>query len=118
MREIARLRSARRPARSARAARKLAPPKVEDDAALYKKRALQTELGQRWRELADPRAAAARARPRVRAGDLGHRHDACAAEKRDGVVLEWQQSAADALVSLVTAGAASSATACSAAARR
>ena len=96
------------------AARRLVPPVVADDAALYARRGLRMVWTRGRREL-------------VLSGrlplELGVVFEQAiwdiaktqrAADKRDGVVLDWQQSAADALVALASDPAAG----CGAARRR
>ncbi len=98
--EIARLAVGQAPSQIGRAARKLAPPRVEDDAALYEKRALHTSWVNGDRELLiHGRLPLEQGRAFEQAiWDTTTSRRAC--EARDGVVLEWQQSTADALVSL------------------
>ena len=104
--ELARVAVGKAPSTIALAARTLAPPKVEDDQALYERRSLSMTWTRGRRELAfsgrlplEQGAAFEQAiwniaKPQ-RAGD-----------KQAGTILEWQQSAADALVTLAQQAAA------------
>jgi hypothetical protein len=100
--EIARVAMGKAPSQIALVARTLAPPQLEDDAQLYRNRALRTTWTKGNRELA------IHARLPLEQGLAFERvvSDATcvqrAADKQAGIVLEWQQSAADALVALVT----------------
>ena len=71
--ELARVAVGKPPSAISLAARTLAPPKVEDDQALYERRALSMTWTRGRRELVDQRAPAARAGRRLRAGHLEHR---------------------------------------------
>ena len=102
--EIARLAAGKAPSQIGRAARKLAPPRVEDDAAIYKKRALHTHWVNGDRELLIHGRLPLEQGRAFEQAVWDTATSRRAAEKRDGVVLEWQQSAADALVSLVAGG--------------
>ena len=71
--ELARVAVGKAPSQITVTARTLAPPKVEDDRELYRRRALSmTWVGGKARAR-DQRPAAARARPGLRGGDLEHR---------------------------------------------
>jgi hypothetical protein len=98
--ELARVAVGKAPSAIGVAGRALAPPVVADDQALYARRSLRMTWTRGRRELAI-------------SGRLPLEHGVAfeqaiwdiakaqrAADKRDGVVLDWQQSAADALVSL------------------
>jgi HNH endonuclease len=98
--EIARIAIGRAPSQIARAARKIEPPKVADDQELYRRRALRMTWTNGGRELAF-------------SGQLPLEHGLAfeqairdlakiqrAADKQNGTILEWQQSTADALVTL------------------
>ena len=98
--EIARIAVGKAPSQIALAARTIVPPKVADDQALYERRALQHDLDERQAASSPSADAAARAGRRVRAGHPEHRQEQRAADKQDGTILDWQQSAADALVTL------------------
>jgi hypothetical protein len=100
--ELARVALGKAPSQIALVARTLAPPKLEDDAELYRNRALKTTWTKGNRELA------IHARLPLEQGlafEQAITDKSCAQraeDKRAGIVLEWQQSAADALVTLVT----------------
>ena len=98
--EIARVAVGKAPSQISLAARTIVPPKVADDQALYERRALRMTWTNGGRELAF-------------SGQLPLEHGAAfeqairdlakpqrAADKKHGTILEWQQSAADALVTL------------------
>jgi hypothetical protein len=98
--EIARLAPGKAPSEIALAVRQLNPPKVADDQAVYKRRSLRMAWTPDRSEL-------------KLSGSLPHELGVLfenaiwdvakaqrAADKKDGVVLEWQQSTADALVTL------------------
>ena len=98
--ELARAAVGKAPSAIALAARRLAPPKVADDHELYERRALSMTWTRGRRELAF-------------SGRLPLEHGAVfeqaiwniakaqrAEDKKTGTVLDWQQSAADALVTL------------------
>ena len=93
-------RSASRRARSRLAARTLAPPVVADDQALYARRALSMSWTRGRRELCLsgrlPLEQGAIFEQAI--WDIAKQQRA--ADKQTGSVLEWQQSAADALVTL------------------
>ena len=90
--------------------RKLNPPKIADDQELYRRR--KTTMA--W--TSDKRELLVHARFPLEQGvafengvwDAAKRRRA--AEKQDGIVLEWQQSTADALVALVQGGTGSGST--------
>ena len=115
--EIARVAVGKAPSQIALAARAIVPPKVADDQALYARRALRMTWTNGGRELAF-------------SGQLPLEHGAAfeqairdlakpqrAADKKHGTILEWQQSAADALVTLARQAGDDSATVCGAAPR-
>jgi hypothetical protein len=98
--ELARVAVGKPPSAIGLAGRRLAPPVVDDDQALYARRSLRMTWTRGRRELAI-------------SGRLPLEHGVVfeqavwaiaktqrAADKKNGVVLDWQQSAADALVSL------------------
>ncbi len=102
--ELARVAVGKAPGAIALAARTLAPPKVEDDQTLYERRALSMSWTPGRREL-------------VLSGRLPLEQGAAfeqaiwtiakpqrARDKQAGTILEWQQSAADALVTLARCG--------------
>jgi hypothetical protein len=98
--EIARIAVGKAPSQISRQARKLVPPKVADDQALYTRRALRMTWTNGGRELAFsgqlPLEQGAAFEQAIR--DLAKLQRA--ADKKNGTILEWQQSAADALVTL------------------
>ena len=98
--ELARVAVGKPPSEIALAARTLAPPSVEDDEALYAAARAEHVVDAWTARAVHQRPPAARAGRRLRAGDLGHRQAAARADKQAGSVLDWQQSAADALVTL------------------
>ena len=98
--EIARVAVGKAPGQISLAARAIVPPKVADDQELYARRALRMTWRDGGREL-------------VFSGQLPLEHGAAfeqairglaktqrALDKKSGTVLEWQQSTADALVTL------------------
>ena len=98
--EIARIAVGKAPSQISREARRIVPPKVADDEELYKRRALRMTWTNGGRELAF-------------SGQLPLEHGLVfeqaireiakrqrAADKHAGTILEWQQSTADALVTL------------------
>ena len=102
--ELARVALGKAPSAISLAARTLAPPKVEDDQTLYERRALSMSWTPGRREL-------------VLSGRLPLEQGAAfeqaiwniakpqrALDKQAGTILEWQQSAADALVTLARCG--------------
>ena len=102
--EIARLAVGKAPSQISLAARTIVPPKVADDQALYQRRSLSMTLDKRQPRTRAQRAPATRARRRVRASHPQHRQEQRASDKQAGTTLEWQQSAADALVTLARQG--------------
>jgi hypothetical protein len=100
--QLARLAVGKQPGEVARVARTLVPPKVADDQALYARRMLSMTWTRGRRELAisgrlplELGAAFEQAIWRIAKTQR-------AADQPAGVTLEWQQSAADALVTLAT----------------
>jgi len=100
--ELARVAPGKAPGEISRFSRQLNPPRVEDDQELYRRRKLSMAWTNGKRELL------VHARLPLEQGlafenaiwsDAKARR---AIEKRDGIVLDWQQSAVDALVALVT----------------
>src|SRR4029079_1654875 len=92
------------PSQISLAARSLAPPNVEDDQVLYEPRALSTTWtrGKRERDIRgrlplEPGAAFEQAIWNIAKPQRAH-------DKQAGAVLEWQQSAADALDTLGRSG--------------
>ena len=102
--EIARVAVGKAPSAISLAARAIVPPTVADDQTLYKRRALRMTWRDGGREL-------------VFSGQLPLEHGAAfeqairdlaktqrAADKQHGTILDWQQSTADALVTLARHG--------------
>src|SRR6476619_358320 len=101
---LARAAVGKAPSQISLAARSLAPPKLEDDEALYERRALSMTWTSGKRELAisgrlplEQGAAFEQAIWNIAKPQRAH-------DKQNGTVLEWQQSAADALVTLARSG--------------
>src|SRR4029079_958496 len=101
---LARAAVGKAPSQISLAARTLAPPKLEDDHALYERRALSMTWTRGKRELAisgrlplEQGAAFEQAIWNISTPQRAH-------DKQTGPVLEWQQSAADALVTLARCG--------------
>jgi hypothetical protein len=101
--QLARIGVGMAPTQIARAARTLAPPTVVDDAALRKRRALSLKWIEGGRELVIngrlPLEQAVAFEQAIRSAAKAQR----AIDKKHGIALEWQQSTADALVTLATA---------------
>ena len=74
--ELARVAVGKPPSAIGLVARTLAPPVVEDDQALYARRASEHDVDAWAARAVSERPAAARAGRRLRAGDLGHRQGA------------------------------------------
>ncbi len=103
--ELARVAVGKPPSAIALAARTLAPPMVEDDQALYARRALSMTWTRGRRELCLERPAAARAGRRRSSRRSGTSPSSSARPtSRPAAILDWQQSAADALVTLAQHG--------------
>ena len=103
--EIARIAVGKPPSQISREARKIVPPKIADDQDLYKRRALRMTWTNGGRELVfsgqlplEQGTAFAQA---IR--DLAKLQRAV--DKKNGTILDWQQSTADALVTLARQGA-------------
>ena len=101
---LARVAVGKAPSQISLAARSLAPPKLEDDQVLYERRALSMTWTRGKRELAisgrlplEQGAAFEQAIWNIAKPQRAH-------DKQNGTVLEWQQSAADALVTLARSG--------------
>ena len=98
--ELARIAIGKAPGAISLAARTIAPPKVEDDQELYQRRALSMTWTRGRRELV------LRGRLPLEQGSAFEQaiwniaKPQRAADKKAGVVLDWQQSAADALLTL------------------
>ncbi len=98
--ELARLAVGKPPSQILLAARTLAPPKVADDAELYRRRALSMTWTKGNRELAISGRLPLEQGVAFKQTIWDIAKAQRASDKQDGVVLEWQQSAADALVCL------------------
>ena len=81
-------------------ARNLAPPLVADDEALYRRRALSMTWTRGRRELAISGRLPLEQGLAFEQAIWAIAKEERAADKQDGIVLDWQQSAADALVTL------------------
>ena len=97
--ELARVAVGKPPSAIGLVARTLAPPVVEDDQALYARRALSMS-GRAGGASCVQRPAAARAGRVFEQAIWDIAKQQRAADKQTGSVIEWQQSAADALVTL------------------
>ena len=100
--ELARVSVGRAPSEIALAARTLAPPVVADDRELYQRRALSMAWTRGRRELAFSGRLPLELGVVFEQAIWDTAKAQRAADKHDGVVDEWQQSAADALVTLAT----------------
>jgi hypothetical protein len=102
--EIARIAVGKPPSQIAREARTIVPPAVADDKALYQRRALRMTWTNGGRELAFsgqlPLEQGLVFEQAIR--DVAKRQRA--SDKKDGTTLDWQQSTADALVTLARQG--------------
>jgi hypothetical protein len=98
--ELARVAVGRAPSEIGVAARTLAPPKVADDEELYRRRALSMTWTRGRRELVLSGRLPLEAGVVFEQAIWDVAKTQRAADKKDGLVLEWQQSAADALVTL------------------
>jgi HNH endonuclease len=102
--ELARTAIGKAPSAIALAARTLAPPAVEDDAVLYARRALSMTWTPGRRELVLGGRLPLEQGVAFEQAIWDVAKAARAADKQAGIVLEWQQSAADALVALARRG--------------
>ncbi len=102
--ELARLAVGRPPSEIALAARTIVPPTVTDDQALYERRSLSMAWTRGRRELAFSGRLPLEQGAAFEQAIWNIAKNQRAADKRDGTVCEWQQSAADALVTLARAG--------------
>jgi hypothetical protein len=84
-------------------ARKLAPPLVEDDQTLYKRRALSMTWTRERRELCISGRLPLEQGAAFEQAIWDIAKSQRAEDKQAGIVLDWQQSAADALITLATA---------------
>ena len=98
--ELARVAVDQAPSRIALTARALAPPLVEDDAAIYQRRALRMAWKHGRRELAISGTLPLEQGAAFEQAIWSIAKEQRAVDKQHGVVLEWQQSAADALATL------------------
>ena len=98
--ELARVAVGKAPSAIAVTARALAPPKVEDDKALYARRSLSVTWMHGKRELAISGRLPLEQGAAFEQAIWSIAKEQRAVDKGAGVVLEWQQSAADALVTL------------------
>ena len=104
--ELARVAVGKAPSAIALAARTLDPPKVEDDQELYERRALSMTWTRGRRELAFSGRLPLEQGAAFEQAIWDIAKSQRAADKHAGIVLEWQQSAADALVTLAQHGGA------------
>ena len=98
--ELARVAVGKAPSEIALAARTLAPPKVQDDQALYQRRSLSMTWTRGRRELAISGRLPLEQGAAFEQAIWNIAKSQRATDKQAGTVLEWQQSAADALVTL------------------
>jgi hypothetical protein len=106
--ELARVAVGRAPSAIGMVARTLAPPIVEDDQALYRRRALTMTWTHGSRELAFAGRLPLEAGVAFEQAIWKLATTQRAADKRAGSMLDWQQSAADALVALARQSGAAS----------
>jgi hypothetical protein len=99
---LARVAVGKQPGEVARVARTLVPPKVADDQALYARRMLSMTWTRGRRELAISGRLPLELGTAFEQAIWGVAKAQRAADKQAGVTLDWQQSAADALVTLAT----------------
>jgi hypothetical protein len=100
--QLARLAVGKQPGEVARVARTLVPPKVADDQALYARRMLSMTWTRGRRELAISGRLPLELGAAFEQAIWNVAKRQRAADKQAGVTLDWQQSAADALVTLAT----------------
>ena len=98
--ELARVAVGKPPSEIALTARTLAPPAIEDDAALYARRALRMAWTPDGRELVFSGSLPLEQGAVFETVIRNIAKDQRAVDKQDGTTLEWQQSTADALVTL------------------
>ena len=114
--ELARVAVGKAPSAIALAARTLAPPKVEDDQDALPAALAEHDLDTRQARARHQRPLAAGAGRRLRAGHLETSpRPSAPPTSKPGTMLEWQQSAADALVTLARAARRAATAACGAA---
>ena len=107
--ELARVALGKAPSAIAQAARTLAPPKVEDDQALYERRSLSMTWTHGRRELAFSGRLPLEQGAAFEQAIWNIAKPQRALDKHAGTTLDWQQYTADALVTLATqAGSANS----------
>ncbi len=104
--ELARVAVGKAPSAIALAARTLDPPKVEDDQEFYERRALSMTWTRGRRELAFSGRLPLEQGAAFEQAIWDIAKSQRATDKHAGIVLEWQQSAADALVTLAQHGGA------------
>jgi hypothetical protein len=104
--ELARVAVGKAPSAIGVVARTLSPPGVADDQALYARRSLRMTWTQGRRELAISGRLPLELGLIFEEAIWAIAKDQRAADKRDGTALDWQQSTADALVSLARHGGA------------
>ena len=102
--ELARVAVGRAPSQIALAARTLAPPKVDDDQELYERRALSMTWTRGKRELAISGRLPLEQGAAFEQAIWNIAKPQRALDKQAGTILEWRQSAADALVTLARCG--------------
>jgi hypothetical protein len=100
--ELARLAVGKQPSEVARVARTIVPPKVADDQALYAQRGLSMTWTRGRRELAISGRLPLELGAAFEQAIWSIAKTQRAIDKQSGVTLDWQQSAADALVTLAT----------------
>ena len=102
--ELARVAVGKAPSQIAIAARTLAPPKAVDDQELYKRRSLRTTWTNGGRELAVSARLPLEQGVAFEQAIWNTAKTQRAFDKKNGIALDWQQSAADALVTLARQG--------------
>ena len=98
--ELARVAVGKAPTTIALTARTLAPPSVQDDAAIYERRALRMAWKHGKRELAFSGSLPLEQGTAFEQAIWTIAKEQRADDKKNGITLDWQQSAADALVTL------------------
>jgi hypothetical protein len=98
--KLARVAFGKAPSEIARVARTIVPPKVEDDQELYRRRALSMTWTRGRRELCISGRLPLEQGAALEQAIWHIAKEQRAIDKKDGTVLDWQQSAADALVTL------------------
>ena len=102
--ELARVAVGKAPSAIARVARALVPPKLEDDQSLYERRSLSMTWTRGGRELAISGRLPLEQGAAFEQAIWDVAKSRRAADKQAGTVIDWQQSAADALVALARQG--------------